>query len=110
MNVPPRSYDSGRKRSRRSALKITTSVLPSCATTVGPKVAKPITEVVTSSPITPIEMKRFCLMMARLARDSNYDPALPITPIAPIPFAPLKRIGVSAMIGWMRLLDRVGLS
>ena len=50
------------------------------------------------------------LELAHLALDARYEPVLPITPIKPIPFAPFKRLGVSTMIGWMRMLDRFGLS
>lgn len=45
--------------------------------------------------------------VARLVREPSYDAVLPITPIRKIPFAPLKRIGVSATIAMMRLADRL---
>ena len=48
--------------------------------------------------------------LARLAMDARYEPVLPVTPIVPIPFAPLKRAGVAATLMAMRALDRLGLS
>jgi hypothetical protein len=35
---------------------------------------------------------------------------LPISPVRPIPFAPLKRVGFTAALATMRALDRLGLS
>ena len=48
--------------------------------------------------------------LARLAMDRTYEPVLPISPVQPIPFSRLKRIGVPVAIGAMRVLDRLGLS
>jgi glycine/D-amino acid oxidase-like deaminating enzyme len=48
--------------------------------------------------------------LARLALDARHEPVLPLTPIAPIPFAPLKRAGAAATLMAMRALDRLGLS
>lgn len=48
--------------------------------------------------------------LARLARDKDYEPVLPFTPISCIPFAPLKRLGVSMTIAAMRVLDRLGVA
>ena len=48
--------------------------------------------------------------LARLAMDATYDPVLPISPIRPIPFSPLKRFGFGAALGAMRALDGLGLS
>ena len=45
--------------------------------------------------------------VARLAREPGYDPVLPLTPIHAIPFAPLKRIGVPAVMTIMRFADRL---
>jgi glycine/D-amino acid oxidase-like deaminating enzyme len=46
--------------------------------------------------------------LARLATDARYDPVLPITPVRPIPFHPLKAAGVAATIAAYRMLDRWG--
>ncbi|HEX3501583.1 MAG TPA: FAD-binding oxidoreductase [Stellaceae bacterium] len=46
--------------------------------------------------------------LARIARKTSYDPVLPITPIAPIPFHRFKALGVSATIAAYRALDRLG--
>jgi glycine/D-amino acid oxidase-like deaminating enzyme len=48
--------------------------------------------------------------LARLAMDRTYEPVLPISPVQPIPFSRLKRIGVPVAVGTMRILDRLGLS
>ncbi|SED28013.1 Glycine/D-amino acid oxidase [Rhizobiales bacterium GAS188] len=48
--------------------------------------------------------------LARLTQDEAYRPVLPISPIVPIPFSPLKRVGVAATVAAMRALDRLGLS
>ena len=48
--------------------------------------------------------------LARLATDQSYEPVLPISPVRPIPFAPLKRVGFTAALATMRALDRLGLS
>jgi glycine/D-amino acid oxidase-like deaminating enzyme len=48
--------------------------------------------------------------LATLALDPQYDPVLPITPVRPIPFHPLKAIGVASTIALWRALDRVGWS
>ena len=47
--------------------------------------------------------------LALLATDPDYESVLPVSGIAPIPFAPLKRVGVSATIAAMRALDRLGI-
>lgn len=47
--------------------------------------------------------------LSRLACDGDYESPLPVSGIRPIPFAPLKRIGVSVTITAMRALDRLGL-
>jgi hypothetical protein len=48
--------------------------------------------------------------LARVAMDSNYDPVLPFSPVRPIPFHPLKALGVAATIAAYRALDRFGFS
>ena len=48
--------------------------------------------------------------LARLATDEAYEPVLPISPVKPIPFSPLKRLGFAATLTAMRALDRLGLS
>ncbi|MFZ2105869.1 MAG: FAD-binding oxidoreductase [Roseiarcus sp.] len=48
--------------------------------------------------------------LARLAMDRTYEPILPISPVQPIPFSRLKRIGVPVAVATMRVLDRLGLS
>ena len=48
--------------------------------------------------------------LARLATDATYETALPLSPIAPIRFSPLKRVGVAATLAAMEALDRLGLS
>ena len=48
--------------------------------------------------------------LARTICDARYEPVLPVTAIAPIPFAPLKRIGVTTTMAAMRVLDRLGWS
>lgn len=48
--------------------------------------------------------------LARLAMDETYEPVLPISPVAPIPFSGLKRVGFAAALTAMRTLDRLGLS
>ena len=47
--------------------------------------------------------------LALLATDRSYDSPLPVTPVRAIPFAPLKRVGVSLTIAAMRAMDRLGL-
>jgi glycine/D-amino acid oxidase-like deaminating enzyme len=48
--------------------------------------------------------------LARLASETNYDPVLPVTPIAPIRFHAFKALGVTATITAYRLLDRLGVN
>jgi len=48
--------------------------------------------------------------LARLATDSHYDPVLPFSPVRPIPFHPLKALGVASTIAAFRALDRFGFS
>ena len=48
--------------------------------------------------------------LARLARETDYDPVLPITPIAPIRFHAFKALGVTATITAYRVLDRLGIN
>jgi len=48
--------------------------------------------------------------LARLAIDARYDPVLPFSPVRPIPFHPLKALGVAATIAAYRGLDRFGFS
>jgi glycine/D-amino acid oxidase-like deaminating enzyme len=48
--------------------------------------------------------------LAQLAMDRTYEPVLPISPVQPIPFSQLKRIGVPVAVAAMRVLDRLGLS
>lgn len=47
--------------------------------------------------------------LARLAADGSYEPALPFSQVAPIPFWPLKRVGFSATLAAMRALEQLGL-
>lgn len=46
--------------------------------------------------------------LARVAMDSHYEPVLPFSPVRPIPFHPLKAVGVASMIAAYRMLDRFG--
>jgi glycine/D-amino acid oxidase-like deaminating enzyme len=46
--------------------------------------------------------------LARLARDPDHVPVLPVTAIAPIRFHAFKALGVSATIAAYRALDRLG--
>jgi glycine/D-amino acid oxidase-like deaminating enzyme len=46
--------------------------------------------------------------LARVAMDANYDPVLPFSPVRPIPFHPLKALGVASAIAAYRALDRLG--
>ena len=46
--------------------------------------------------------------LSRLAIDARYDPVLPVSPVRPIPFHPLKALGVAATIAAYRALDRFG--
>ena len=48
--------------------------------------------------------------LARLARETDYDPVLPITPIMPIRLHGFKALGVSATIAACRVLDRLGVN
>jgi glycine/D-amino acid oxidase-like deaminating enzyme len=48
--------------------------------------------------------------LSRLAADKCYEPVLPISPIEPIPFSPLKRTGFTAALMAMQAADRLGLS
>jgi glycine/D-amino acid oxidase-like deaminating enzyme len=48
--------------------------------------------------------------LARLASETDYDPVLPVTPIAPIRFHAFKALGVTATITAYRLLDRLGVT
>ncbi len=48
--------------------------------------------------------------LARLAINPHYDPVLPFSPVRPIPFHPLKALGVASMIAAYRALDRFGFS
>jgi glycine/D-amino acid oxidase-like deaminating enzyme len=48
--------------------------------------------------------------LAHLARASDYDPVLPVTPIAPIRFHAFKALGVTATIAAYRVLDRLGVN
>jgi glycine/D-amino acid oxidase-like deaminating enzyme len=48
--------------------------------------------------------------LARLAMDDAHEPILPISPVVPIPFSALKRIGYATTLAAMRALDRLGLS
>ncbi len=48
--------------------------------------------------------------LARLATDAHYDPVLPFSPVRPIPFHPLKALGVASAIVAYRALDRFGFS
>jgi glycine/D-amino acid oxidase-like deaminating enzyme len=46
--------------------------------------------------------------LARVAMDSTYDPVLPFSPVRPIPFHPLKALGVASTIAAYRALDYLG--
>jgi glycine/D-amino acid oxidase-like deaminating enzyme len=48
--------------------------------------------------------------LSRLTMDEGDEPVLPISPVKPIPFSPLKRVGFAATLTTMRALDRLGLS
>ena len=48
--------------------------------------------------------------LARVAIDPHYDPVLPFSPVRPIPFHPLKALGVASTIAAYRALDRFGLT
>lgn len=48
--------------------------------------------------------------LAKLALDPDYDAVLPVTPVRPIPFHPLKAAGVASAIALWRALDRLGVS
>jgi glycine/D-amino acid oxidase-like deaminating enzyme len=48
--------------------------------------------------------------LAKLAIDPHYDAVLPFSPVRPIPFHPLKALGVAATIAVWRALDQCGLS
>jgi glycine/D-amino acid oxidase-like deaminating enzyme len=48
--------------------------------------------------------------LARLAIDPQYDAVLPFSPVRPIPFHPLKALGVASTIAAYRALDRLGFS
>ena len=48
--------------------------------------------------------------LARVSTDASYEPVLPLSPIEPIPFSPLKRVGAFATLTAMRAFDRLGLS
>ena len=48
--------------------------------------------------------------LARIAMDETYQSVLPLSPVRPIPFSPLKRVGFTAALHTMRALDRLGLS
>jgi len=48
--------------------------------------------------------------LARIVLDKDHEPVLPVTGVARIPFAPLKRVGVSLTIAAMRVLDRLGIA
>jgi glycine/D-amino acid oxidase-like deaminating enzyme len=48
--------------------------------------------------------------LSRLAAGKCYEPILPISPIEPIPFSPLKRTGFTAALMAMQAADRLGLS
>lgn len=47
--------------------------------------------------------------LARIVLDKDHEPVLPVTGVTRIPFAPLKRVGVSLTIAAMRVLDRLGI-
>ena len=47
--------------------------------------------------------------LALLASDPDYESVLPVSGVKPIPFAMLKRAGVSVTIAAMRTLDRLGI-
>ncbi len=47
--------------------------------------------------------------LARWTLARGYEPVLPVTPIAAIPFHPLKAAGVAATIATYRALDRLGI-
>lgn len=48
--------------------------------------------------------------LGQLALDPHYDPVLPFSPVRPIPFHPLKALGVASTIALWRALDQCGLS
>jgi glycine/D-amino acid oxidase-like deaminating enzyme len=48
--------------------------------------------------------------LARLATDEAHEPILPFSPVKPIPFSSLKRVGFTAALTTMRALDWLGLS
>jgi len=48
--------------------------------------------------------------LAKLALDPHYDPVLPFSPVRPIPFHPLKALGVASTIALWRALDLCRLS
>ena len=48
--------------------------------------------------------------LARLTINPHYDPVLPFSPVQPIPFHPLKALGVASTIAVYRALDRFGFS
>jgi glycine/D-amino acid oxidase-like deaminating enzyme len=48
--------------------------------------------------------------LARLTTHKAYEPVLPLSPIKPIAFSPLKRVGFAATLTAMQALDRLGLS
>ncbi len=48
--------------------------------------------------------------LARLVLDKDREPVLPVSGVTRIPFAPLKRVGVSLTIAAMRVLDRLGIA
>jgi glycine/D-amino acid oxidase-like deaminating enzyme len=48
--------------------------------------------------------------LAKLALDPHYDAVLPFSPVRPIPFHPLKALGVASTIALWRALDQCGLS
>jgi glycine/D-amino acid oxidase-like deaminating enzyme len=48
--------------------------------------------------------------LAWLALDAGYAPALPLSPVRPIPFSSFRRLGYAAALTAMRALDRLGLS
>ena len=48
--------------------------------------------------------------LARIVLDKDHEPVLPVSGATRIPFAPLKRLGVSITIAAMRVLDRLGIA
>jgi glycine/D-amino acid oxidase-like deaminating enzyme len=48
--------------------------------------------------------------LARIVLDKDHEPVLPVSGVVRIPFAPLKRVGVSLTIAAMRVLDRLGIA